>query len=304
MAQKLAETMTSMEERQKVMNDRMAEFVDQIRSLVREEQSETSRKMQSTLVEIGEAVRLQIAAINEAGDQAAHSHSEREGRMAAQADETVAKLASLTEGIMTEIRALTGEIRQTTDAMRTTTSEAVSRMSNGAATLSRAAEDFRKAGESVAGVLQQTVGVSGHLNQAAGSLSSSSAVLKGVIDDHALAREALAAMVADLRDTIENAKREASLTSDILARIESSAQKLGDAQNDAEHYLDGVTKVLTEAHGEFSEGLKTVLGEGYIEFYSQLSRATALLRTAIEELATTVEIIPPTRTKPATERVL
>ena len=46
-------------------------------------------------------------------------------------------------------------------------------------------------------------------------------------------------------------KREASLTSDILARIDSASQKLGQAQKDTEEYLDGVSEVLTSAHDEF-----------------------------------------------------
>ena len=219
MAQKLAEAIGSMEARQQIMNDRMTEFVGQIQGHVMEGQSETSRKMQSTLAEIGEAVRLQFAALKAAGEQAAGSHSEREGRMAAQAGETVAKIAAFAEGLAGEIRALTGEIQNTTNAMRTITSDSVSRMNSGAETLSRAADEFTKAGLSVSGVLQQATGISRGLNEAASSLSSSSTVLQGVVADHAKTREALAAMLADLRGTVENAKREASLTSDILARI-------------------------------------------------------------------------------------
>jgi hypothetical protein len=60
-------------------------------------------------------------------------------------------------------------------------------------------------------------------------------------------------MLADLRNTVENAKREANLTSDILARIESSAQKLGQAQKDAEDYLLGISDVLASAHAEFAD---------------------------------------------------
>lgn len=303
MAQKLADAIGSMEARQQIMNDRMTEFVEQIRALIREEQSETSRKMQSTLAEIGEAVRLQIVALKDAGDQATGSHSEREDRLAARADENITKLASTTERLMVEIRTLTGEIQNTANTMRTITSDAVSRMNSGAETLSRAAIEFTTAGQSVTGVLQQATSISSSLNEAAGSLSSSSTVLQGVVADHAKARETFAKMLADLQTTIENAKRDASITSDILARIESSSQKLGQVQKDADEYLDGVSRVLTEVHSEFSESLKKVLGEGYNEFYTRLSTATALLRTAIEELATTVEEIPAARTKTPTEPV-
>ncbi|MBU6260977.1 MAG: anti-phage defense ZorAB system ZorA, partial [Burkholderiales bacterium] len=187
MGQRLADAITSMESRQNLMNDRMAEFVEQLRNLVRDSQAETNHKLQATLAEIGEAVRQQISALKEQGDQASASHSEREGRitvqtqemlrqlssqvdsvvgslrtqsdqaaiaqvereqrMAAQADETVAKLAALTENLMTEVRAIASEVRTTVDAMRNVTSDAVTRMNSGAETLYLAADEFTKAGK-------------------------------------------------------------------------------------------------------------------------------------------------------------
>ena len=329
MGQRLADAITSMESRQNLMNERMAEFVEQLRSLVRDSQTETNHKLQTTLAEIGEAVRQQISALKEQGDQASASHSEREGRiavqaqemlrqlssqvdsvvgslrtqseqaataqvereqrMAAQADETVAKLAALTENLMAEIRAIASEVRATVDAMRNVTSDAVTRMNSGAETLYLAADEFTKAGQGVAGVLQQATGITNKLAEAAGSVSASSTMLQGVVADYATTRETLAAMLADLSSTVENAKREANLTSDILVRIESASQKLGQAQKDAEEYLAGISEVIADTHSAFAASLKNVLGDGYREFYDRLSNATGLLRQAIEELAATVE---------------
>jgi ABC-type transporter Mla subunit MlaD len=134
-----------------------------------------------------------------------------------------------------------GEVRSTVDAMRSVTSDAVSRMNSGAERLFLAADEFTKAGQGVAGVLQQATGISNKLADAAGSVLASSTMLQGVVADYATTRETFAAMLADLRSTVENAKREANLTSDILARIESASQKLGDAQKDAEDYLAGIS---------------------------------------------------------------
>lgn len=329
MGQRLADSITSMESRQNLMNERMAEFVDQLRNLIRDSQTETNHKLQITLAEIGEAVRQQISALKEQGDQASASHSEREGwiavrtqemlqqlasqvdsvvgslrtqsdhaataqvereqRMAAQADETVGKLAALTENLMAEVHAIASEVRATVDAMRNVTSDAVTRMNSGAETLYLAADEFAKAGQGIAGVLQQTTGITNKFAEAAGSVSASSTMLQGVVADYSATREALAAMLADLRSTVENAKREANLTSDILTRIESASQKLGQAQMHAEGYLAGISEVIAEAHSEFAANVTKVLGESYREFYDRLSNATGLLRQAIEELAVTVE---------------
>jgi predicted nucleic acid-binding Zn-ribbon protein len=335
MGQKLADAIGAMESRQHLMNERMTEFVEQIRNLVRESQSETNQKLQTTLSEIGEAVRLQIASLKEQGESASASHSEREGqiasqtqdmlrqigtqvdtvvgalqtqfsqaataqiereqRMATQADKTVARLGALTEGLMAEMRTITSEVRNTADAMRTITTDAVSRMNSGAETLFLAADEFTKAGQGVAGVLQQATGVSGKLADAAASVSTSSAMLQGVVADYATTRETLSAMLADLRGTVENAKREASLTSDVLARIESASQGLGQAHKDVEEYLLGVSNVLTEAHSGFRENVDKVLRESYDDFYTRLSGATSLLRQAIQELELALVVEPTSR---------
>jgi methyl-accepting chemotaxis protein len=205
--------------------------------------------------------------------------------MAAQNDNAVAKLGSLTEKLLTDVRFVIGEVRSTVDAMRSTTSDVVSRMNSGAETMLLAADEFSKAGQGVSGVLQHVTTISAKLADASSSVSASSAVLRGVIGDYATTRETLAAMLGDLRGTVENAKREANLTSDILTRIESASQKLGQAQRDAEDYLAGISDVLAKSHGEFAAGLRTTLAHNYREFYERLSNATGLLRQAIEELA-------------------
>ena len=311
MGQKLADAIGGMEARQNIMNERMTEFVEQIRNLVRDSQSETNQKLQATLDQasashsdregrvaaqtqemlrqLGSQVDAAVGSLQARSEQATTAQLEREQRMAAQADDTVAKLGSLTENLMGDVRTIIGEVRNTVDAMRNVTSDVVSRMNSGAETMFLAADEFSKAGQGVSGVLQQVTGISTKLADASSSVSASSTMLQGVVADYATTRETLAAMLADLRSTVENAKREANLTSDILTRIESASQKLGQAQRDAEDYLAGISEVLASAHAEFATGLRNTLGEGYREFYERLSNATGLLRQAIEELASTVE---------------
>jgi hypothetical protein len=333
MGQRLVDALGAMESHQKLMNERMTAFVEQLRTLVSDSQSETNQKLQATLTEIGEAARAQISALEEQGDHASASHSDREtritmqtqemlGRLGAQVDtvftslqaqsdqvaaaqvereqrvatqtnETVAKLTSLTEGLLEGVRAVTAEVRDAVQSMRSATSDTVSRMNSGAETMFLAADEFTKAGAGVAGVLQQTAGISSDLREAAGSVSAASATLNGVVADHANTRTTFARMLEELNERVENAKTQASLTSDVLARIESASQRLGRAQLDAENYLAGVSQVLTSTNAAFSESLNKVLGDAYNEFMGRLSEATGLLREAIEELA--IALVPTQR---------
>jgi ABC-type transporter Mla subunit MlaD len=91
-------------------------------------------------------------------------------------------------------------------------------------------------------------------------------------------------MLTELRVTVENARTEASLTADVLARIDDAAAKLAKVQGEAEVYLEKISEVLAEAHQEFSDNMRKTLGEANQQFYDQLTRATQLLRVGIEEL--------------------
>jgi hypothetical protein len=334
MGKKLTEAMNAMESRQQLMNERMTEFVEQIRELVRTSQSETNQKLQDTLNQLGQAMSQQIGAIQAEGQKATDSQRAREAELAAQTreivsllgsqvqttigalrseteraataqtereeqrttqtNEAIARLAGLTETLMGDVRTLLVDVRSAIDAVRGVTTEAVTRMNTGAETLYLAADEFTKAGQGVSGVLNQATSVSDKLVQAASSVSASTTALQSVIADYANARATFATMLADLRGTVENAKNEASLTADVLSRIEKATQQLGHVQKDAEDYLAGVTEVLAKAQGEFATNLHGVLATSYREFYDRLSGATGLLRQAIEELALAVE--------PATQR--
>ena len=77
----------------------------------------------------------------------------------------------------------------------------------------------------------------------------------------------LVAMLVELRTTVENVKKEGSLTADILTRIDSAATKLSQAQLQTEEYLGGISEVLSQTHQEFSENMRKTLGEANTQFY-------------------------------------
>ena len=202
-----------------------------------------------TLTDIGEAVRAQLSALKEQGDRAAASHADRETqisertqeaarllgsrvdevlgslkiqaeeaaasqidreqRLAAQMAETVTKLSEVAEALMAEVRVITADVRAAIDAIRNVTTEAVSRMNSGAETLYLAAAEFTTAGQTMAGTIREAAGLANGLQQAAGSVAAASTALHGVVADHANARANFAAMLEDLRGTVDNAKKEA-----------------------------------------------------------------------------------------------
>ena len=81
------------------------------------------------------------------------------------------------------------------------------------------------------------------------------------------------------------------MTSDIVARLTSATEKLGVAQTSAEHYLDGVSSVLAEAHRVFGENVEKTLRQGNAQFHKELSEAVNRLKGAIQELGDTLDAV-------------
>jgi ABC-type transporter Mla subunit MlaD len=112
-----------------------------------------------------------------------------------------------------------------------------------------------------------------------------------VFDDYNLSTGVFAAIVTELKSTVETARREASLTTDLVSRLQGASEKLASASEEADRYLEGVTKVLTEAHASFAENVTKTLSVNRMQFDKELSEAVGYLRSAIQDLGDTLDSI-------------
>ena len=284
MSERLARAMNNMEARQEALNRRTGEFLDQIRQLTRQSQSETDQKLRDTLDALGNKMGEMITSLNDQSSRAAASHADREERAAQRTEESLTRMGGHVDDVLAAVSKASTEMANSVSALRAVTTEAVDKMNSGAETLHDAASNFAKAGQGVSGVLTQASAVSGELKQAAGSVAAATRSLDSSLTDYKATRDAIARMVSELQTTVAAAKKEASLTADVLQRIESATTKLGHAQKEAEEYLGEVTNVLLEASAAFQKSLQHTIKSATSDFYSQLSSATKLLSEGIREL--------------------
>ena len=254
-----------------------------------ERKSAASARTNDMLRGLGTRVDEVLGSMRAQQNQSSEAQIERERRLAALTTETVERLSRVSEALMTEVRAVATEVQTAINAMRTATTTAVDRMNSGSETIFLAATEFKEAGQSVSGIFQQAEGLSHGLRQSAGSIAEASTALQGVVADHAGTRDMLAKMMEEMRGIIENAKREAGVTTEVISRIEAATQGLGQAQRQAEEYLAQVSKILTDSHETYNASLSNALRTQYDEFYARLTQATGMLSGAIQELAVTVQ---------------
>jgi hypothetical protein len=257
----------------RLLTDVLANFSQQIQDLfsgqingINQLQSQAIESLQATVTKLDQMT----SRIDVAGQRATEAMATK---MREAIDAMESRLATINERSTALV-----------EQMGSTATDAIDKMTSGAALLHAAVGEFTKATQDIAAVMSGTATTSEALTRSAESITGAVHELDGVVSDYRASRDVLERMLTELRATVENAKTEASLTTDILTRIDGSATKLAQAQGQAETYLEKIGEVLAEAHQEFSDNMRKTLGDANQQFYDQLTRATQLLRVGIQEL--------------------
>jgi len=264
--ERLNETLHKLDQRQLVMTEEMRKFVQEIRGLVGQSQTESHAQLQRMLGELGQHTSSLIGELTKGSGAAV-------GAMGAQVQDLSGKVGDAI-----------GQMSSALGRLESVVTDAITRMNSGAEMLALASEDFARAGQGVSGVLTQAQGLTGQLTQSAAALTAASASMETLLADYRATRDAVAQMLTTVRATVDAAKRDASLTADVLQRLDASASRLAVAQKAADEYLDSVTQVLARAHQSFAESITRTLNAGNKEFHDAMSSATKMLRETITEL--------------------
>jgi hypothetical protein len=203
------------------------------------------------------------------------------------------KVGEAIDAMELRLEAVNNRTKELVDQMGSSTTGTIDKMNTGADTLHAAVGNFTKATQGMTDLMSGAAQSSDALTQSARSMTAATGVLEAIVADYRTSRDTFERMLTELRATVENAKKEASLTSDVLARMNDAAEKLSQAQTQAGNYLETISDVLAETHQEFSDNMRKTLGEANRQFYDQLSQGTQLLRAAIQELEVTLSSTQP-----------
>lgn len=295
MAGQMAAAMKAMEERQGTMNAESHAFVEQIRKLVESSQAETQQKLQATLESVGQQMTTILATLADTQASALDRNRSREEAMADRARGMVSDMTGTVEAAIKEITAASQVMSQSVSTLSNATTSSIDKLNVGADRLNTAATNFAMAGDRVTAVMSQAATVGAKLTEVSGSLTTSASAVQDALQDYRTQREAVTQLIADVRATVELARKEASLTADVLQRIESSTTKLRAAQTAADEYLDGVSQVLADSSEAFRESVVSTLSKVNHDFHTKLSSAVGLLSTAVQELEVTLGSLAPRR---------
>lgn len=293
MGDKLAKALDAMDARQSAMNSRMGEFVEQIRNLVAQSQSETGQKLQEALSAVGTQVAGVVETLRKQAEQADTAQGDRTRRFEESTGQAISSLSGQVEQLLSQSMETNKSLQTSVAALAGATDRAISGLNSGAETLYVAASDFAKAGNGVTETMKMSAAATELLKSSSNQLVVATDGAKGIIADYARTRDVFATMVAELRLTVENAKRDAAMTSELINRIQAATKELGAAQQQSEDYLKGVSTALVGAHESFRDNIDKTLGEGNRKFQAELSNSVGLLSSAIKNLGDVLDDIPP-----------
>ena len=295
MGERMKHAITSMEARQQVMNKQMGEFVEQIRGLVFETQSESGRNLHQTLAAVGEQVAGVVGELRRQAEEASETQGRRQERFEQSTGQAIGTLSEQMQGLLAQSVETNRSLQDTVAKLSAATDQAIAGMNSGAETLYVAASDFAKAGQGVAATMTLSTEAVANIKAASGTLATAAGATKDVLTDYGRTRDSFGAMVVELKSIMDNAKREASMMSDIIGKMETAAGQLGTAQQKSEDYLKGVNEVLVKVHESFSENVERTLREGNRQFQKELRDAVNLVSGAVKDLGDTLDDLPSKR---------
>lgn len=271
------------------------QLVDGIATNGRHASEQMGTQLQASLDAIGRQMGGVLGAIGDTQRRAAEGQHAREQTLVAQSGAASQQLSDLLAEAVAQMSAASTQMARSVDALTHTTATALDKMNAGADKLGTASTGFAAAGERVGSVMGDAARVAAQFALASGALTESAHDMRGGLDDYRAHRDAVGHLVTELRETVALARKESGLTAEVLQRIQTSTERLGAAQTQADDYLDSVSQVLGEAHQAFALSIRKTLALANTEFHTKLSTAVGLLSSTVVELEATLGQAAPQR---------
>ena len=295
MGRQLQDAASLTQESQAAARQQMGEHAQTMLRVMADAQLQTNQLVQKLVAQLEGAVTAVVGRIQAETGSVAETQRAQSERIGQAMRQLASEFAGQHERMVELSLATNQSLERAIARLSGATQETIAGMQAGAGLLATAARDFADAGNGVAGALESSKEVIGEMGAASAALSATATAARQMLGEHVQAAESFARMVQDLRDTVSLAKRDASMSAGLVDRLEAAAARLGIAQASADEYLQGVTRVLDQAHQAFADNIERTLRESNRQFQHELSQAVGLLSGAIQDLGQTVESIADAR---------
>jgi hypothetical protein len=267
------------------------QMADQMRAFLAEAQQRSNDELAKSRQAMDESVGKVLSQLTAAVEQmetvrksAASEEQSRAEGMANRARELVGGLSGQVEQLLKAVQEQVAKTQNNIDAISNVTVRAIDGMNVGAQNMGAAAQRFETAGGTVSGLFDKSARVTDQLATTAGSLQDAAAAVKQGFDQYETTRRTVDSNVAALTALIDNAKKEAGLSRQMLTDLEGIVGQLKTAETQSLHYLEGVNKTLTTAFQNFGTQLAEQVRKAVGETDRQLGGGVQQLTGVVQEL--------------------
>ncbi|MBF0185962.1 MAG: anti-phage defense ZorAB system ZorA [Magnetococcales bacterium] len=292
MGERLQNVLTSVEAQQKIMNKQMGEFIVQTNEIMRQSQTESAQTLRETLNNVGVQVADIVSTLRHQAEEADYSQGKRQERFEESTGNVVKMISAQIERLLSHSVQSSQSLQESVASFSMATSEASARMNHGTEILSKAAADFAQAGQGVAKTMVAATEATAHIQHSSATISTAVASAREVLNDYTKISHSIASMVTEFKSITDSLRRDSAMTSEMIARIDSATNKLGEAQRQAETYLAGVTEILAKTHESFAEHVGKTLRDGNRDFQKELRTAVEMVSATVRDLSDILEEAP------------
>ena len=215
---------------------------------------------------------------------AASQEQSRNNELSGRAQELVGGLSGQVDELLKAVSEQVSATQRNIDAIGNVTTRAIDGMNSGALNMGTAAQRFETAGGAVTGVFDRSVKVAEQLTTTANTLQAAATAVRQGFEQYDTTRKTVDSGVAALTALIENAKKEAGMSKEMLADIERIVGQLKLAETQSLQYLEGVNKTLSSAFEQFGTQLTEQVRKAVGETDRQLGGGVQQLTGVVQEL--------------------
>ena len=253
MSAKMEESMSKAALAQEQMNQQLRSFVEELKKLILEQQSQTKQAMDETMQKILSELEKSIAVISSERENQSVADKERADRLVKETEGLYSGLTDNVVQLMSDVKEAAFKTEENIRAIQNAATSAISGMNDGALVMRDAANKFADAGETIGGVFDKSKVVTDQLEQTASTLQLASASVRTAFEKYDESRESVQSYVLQLQGLVDNAKKEVGLSSQMLADLQRIVDALQTAEKQSTDYLNQVNSVLKGSFQQFGQ---------------------------------------------------
>ncbi|MDP1947377.1 MAG: anti-phage ZorAB system protein ZorA [Nitrospirota bacterium] len=285
MSQTLEDAMKQAATNQQVMTDQMREFVQEFRKLVTDEQSKSKQVMDEAMSNVLTQLSTAMEHLKHERNISAQEESDRQEQTKIRTTELVGGLSGQVEALVRSIAEQVEKTQRNIDTIGAVSIRAIDGMNQGALTMGSAAQRFETAGSAVSTVFERSKTV-------ADQLQSAALAVKQGFDQYENTRKTVDSHVNTLTALIENAKREAGLTKEMLGDMERIVEQLRAAEAQSLQYLEQVNGALVKAFTDFGTQMRNQVASTIAQTDTHLGNGVLNLKAVVQEFGDAISRIP------------